>query len=175
MDILLCFWSIKSCCCAAQNKLCFPFFIIPFQVVKSPFDENTNEALFPLSLNAYESCPDSRVCFIKRQKSNGQCCPIPPVIIYVLSLGPYHTWFRCKWFLKNDKMVCVTFCEFSLKIPVFISHSLLKIPPLTVPLWFFPLKTAYFSAFCRQRQQFYLPFSLLIWFQNHVRHRELWA
>ena len=29
-----------------------------------------------------------------------------------------------------------------LKIPVFISHSLLKIPPLTFPLWFFPLESS---------------------------------
>ena len=41
----------------------------------------------------------------------------------------------------------------SFKIPCCLyicSLSLCNFPPLTFPSWFFPLKTAYFSAFCRQ-------------------------
>ena len=55
--------------------------------------------------------------------------------------------------MMRDGMTYLTLCDHFLQNSLFLyifSLSLCKFPPLTFPSWFFPLKTAYFSAFCRQ-------------------------
>ena len=63
-----------------------------------------------------------------------------------MSLQMISQWWEMRWHVWH----CV---DFSLKVPYFYIYFPIpydKVPALTFPSWFFPLKTAYFSAFCRQ-------------------------
>ena len=56
--------------------------------------------------------------------------------------------------MLKDGMTCLALCDVflqnSLLIYIFFPFPICKFPPLTYPSWCFPLKTAYFTAFCRQ-------------------------